>query len=386
MNEELIKQLMEFAFALPVVADDIGPLRAWTKQLRVDTLDTKSRETLDACFPAFEGLRRTAKSQADSGIKVDRTSRGAYRVATGRHRRYAGDETLPGGCYYSICNDSSGNDDGTLVWELMSYWDNTSTKFPSLLDSTVHTDDAVPYRLLYPHLAEREFLMVTVRDIVSVNSEGIRLGETEKVFVPLSIEEVEINFVMDLRHPLMQDCVAQVLGSLEAILGSQGMLLDGIRHHNLKDPPGDFATLLPTLISPHPGGTMFHDAIGALCRSAQGNGLVFPSARKDVFVSSRRDGKIESFSGWNFVDYRRAPPMNPDVAVSLLGSQIQWLTPASIGIDLEWRDDGDRREWKVSGAEAGERRRYDLEWMIKAGTMSPLSDKSPYFAARERRT
>ena len=46
MNEELIKQLTEFAFALPVVADDIGPLRAWTKQLRVDTLDTKSRETL----------------------------------------------------------------------------------------------------------------------------------------------------------------------------------------------------------------------------------------------------------------------------------------------------------------------------------------------------
>ena len=59
-------------------------------------------------------------------------------------------------------------------------------------------------------------------------------------------------------------------------------------------------------------------------------------------------------AGGIFVDYRRAPPVNPDVAVSLLGSQIQWLTPASIGIDLEWRDDGDRREWKVSGAEAGE--------------------------------
>jgi len=389
MNQERVKaiaELLEFAFALPAVADNIGPLRAWTKQLRVDGIDTKSRETLSACFPAFEGLQRRSKSLSDHGMKVDVTSRGTQRVATGRHRRYAGDETLPGGCYYSVCNDSSGNDDGILVWELMTYWDNTSTKFPSILDSTAHIEDAAPYRLRYPHLAEQPFLMLTARDIVSVNSEGIHLGETEQVFVPLVIEEVEINSVLDLRHPLMQDCFSEILGTLEALVGNQGNSLYGNVDVTLKKPPGNFASLLPTLLTPQPGATTFHDAIGAICRSAEVNGLVFPSARRDVHVASTRSGEIESFSGWNFVDYRRAPPMNTKVALENFGRLVQWLTPKNIGIDLEWHDDGNLREWKVSGAEDGERRRYDLEWLIKAGLRSPLSDKSTYFSARERGT
>jgi hypothetical protein len=41
--------------------------------------------------------------------------------------------------------------------------------------------------------------------------------------------------------------------------------------------------------------------------------MVFPSARRDVHVNAG-DGAVRGFSGWNFVDYRNAPDVRPEVS------------------------------------------------------------------------
>lgn len=136
----------------------------------------------------------------------------------------------------------------------------------------------------------------------------------------------------------------------------------------LKEAPADFRELLPTLLSPQPGGSTFLDAIGAICRNSGVKGLVFPSSRLDSNIEYVRSEGIKTFSGWNFVDYSGdSPYVAPKVLLELLGLQVQWLQPYEVGIQIEWEEDSERRAWKLSVQKKGERQRYGLEWQIMAG-------------------
>jgi hypothetical protein len=382
--DDNLRSLLERSFTVGELGYRTGPFGGWIKQLSVDQLDERSRKVLDECFPEFAGFQRVAQFYRSGGIELELTPKGTTRTDTGRLRRYAGDETLSGGRYYSVCSDASGDDGGTLVWELMSYWSAASLKFPQLVDSTVHVDAARNLRRAMPHL-DRPFLMLTAHDIRRVASEGIKLGDSVAVIMPLTIQKVRIDSVVDLRLPVVQDFFADVLGRLEADFGRAGNAAyrGGGSNFTLKRAPESFAALLPTLLTPRPGGTTFHDAIGALCRNAGAAGLVFPSARRDVHVNAG-DGAVRGFSGWNFVDYRNAPDVRPEVILQNLGLQMNWLRPEHVGITVDWTDDGMRRRWRVSGAEAGERRRYDLEWEVMAGSRTPSPGWTTWFAARDR--
>ena len=148
----------------------------------------------------------------------------------------------------------------------------------------------------------------------------------------------------------------------------------------VKQTPQTFLEILPTLITPRPGGNTFHQAIGALCRMVGVSGLGFPSARRDVYVASLRGGLVEDFDGWNFVDYRNSEIILAErsedgiaALMRLFGRQIKWLREEHVGVRIDWKDDRKRRTWHVSGAEKGERHRYDIEWEIRRGarTTSP---------------
>jgi hypothetical protein len=90
---------------------------------------------------------------------------------------------LPGGRYVSVCDDESGADGGTLVWEMMSYWTSRAKFFPELIDSTVHINAAQELRRMHPDVfGTADFLVLGASEIRSVTWENnrplIKLGST----------------------------------------------------------------------------------------------------------------------------------------------------------------------------------------------------------------
>jgi hypothetical protein len=73
-------------------------------------------------------------------------------------------------------------------------------------------------------------------------------------------------------------------------------------------PPSTVEGLFPILLSPEIGGANpFIQALGSWLRSHGCHGIVFSSARSD-FSATERGGTLATSAGWNFVDFRGAPP------------------------------------------------------------------------------
>jgi len=334
-------------------------LRCWLKQLIPDELDEHSRQLLDNCFPDFNDQHDVANRLNADELAFVVGAKGTLPTHLGRLRRFAG-PGLPRGRYSSICQDSSGDDGGTLVWELMSYWTANATLFPELIDSTVHHDAARALRENYPSIVgAAPFLLIKASQIEGLTSDEskptIVLGTSIAKVLPLHIVQVEIDRVVDLRLQTTQDWFADFFGRLETEKGRAGN--NGLRIW--KEAPSGFREILPTLMTPSIGGTSFHQAVGSWLRTNKANGLVFPSARRDVH-SQDRNGLVEKSEGWNFVLYHRAGPAGPE---NLFGLLPKWLSEEDTGLSIvEWEDGETRRSFAVAGAEAGERKRYDLEW------------------------
>ncbi len=232
----------------------------------------------------------------------------------------------------------------------------------------------------------RHFLVLKATDIVSFDKNEIKLGDSTAIILPLEIYQLELTRAVDLRLPVIQDFFTFIFARLETVYGLGGYNKMGGEAMNVmqkKELP-DFKSLLPTLVTPQPGGTSFLDFIGAICRNCEVDGLIFPSARRDVFVEHLKDHGIQSFSGWNFVDYRAAGAVDATTVLELLGLQVQWLTANHVGVQIEWDDTKLHRRWRVHGAENGERNRYRIEWEIMMGQKVPNPSWTPWFAGRER--
>lgn len=354
-------------------------LRGYVKQIKVSNLDNRTRKLIDECFPHFSGNQEIADSLSKGGFKIGMYSKGSHPVASGRMRRFAGGANLSGGRYYSLCGDSSGYDGGTLVWELMSYWNAGSKWFPELIDSTVHKDADTKLRKQIPWL-DKPYLMLRAYEIIKSAKTEMWLGKAVAIVMPLEIAKVEIHNVVDLRLPGTQDWFCEFFGHLEADAGERGTGPDQ-KIVIIKDAPKSFKDMLPTLLTPSPGGTSFHDAVGAWLRNHDVNGLVFPSARRNVNVRSRAD-IVEKHDGWNFVLYHGSPSTDYD---TLFGLQPHWLSEREVGIKIIWKDSDSRREWSVKGAEEGERRWYDLEREFARTGLHRSVVRDSRFEAREKK-
>ena len=355
-------------------------LRAVIKQLKTIDLDERSIGLLDACFPEFRGSQQVSQWLAEGGIEMQMTSKGAIPATSGRMRRYAGDASLPGGRYFALCNNDSGWDGGTLVWELMSYWTSDSEFFPELIDSSVHIDSAQELRKQIDWLGDKPFLLLKAYDIQDASSERIELGNATGIVMPLNIVCVEISDVLDLRTRASQDWFAHHFGEMECELGKQGVNVGGSLMRTLKDVPGSFKEILPTILAPNAGGLAFHEGVGAWLRSNAYNGLVFPSARRNCSVTCN-DAEALEFDGWNFVDYRGAGPAS---YAQFFGLQPHWLKEHQTGVEItDWEDSAGERHWRIEGNEEGERRRYDLEWKRRAGNFHSSVVQDSRYGARE---
>jgi hypothetical protein len=314
-------------------------LRACLKQVSVDALDELSRSALEACFPRF-AIRSTDFLENLTqlpNVKFAIMSNGTYELGEGRYRRYAGRRDLPGSRYYSVCCDESGNDGGTLCYELMSYWDSRTGFYPNLTDFTTH-DDPTTLSLRNTLTAKSTLLILAydLQDLIVVEEGFASSRQPTPALIPLQLCEVECENVLDLRRPAAQDWLAGRVGK-----GS----IEG------------FANLFASLISPTPGGHLFHQKFGAWLRSHGCLGLVFPSARRDIAVDAT-DDRVFASDGWNFVRYDGAPSLEEETQIE---PPVPRLKPADVGAEIYYKIEDGVRRWRVQGPEAGERSRINYE-------------------------
>jgi hypothetical protein len=119
------------------------------------------------------------------------------------------------------------------------------------------------------------------------------------------VKEQEVRNVLDLRHSDCRRWLLEEFLPLEISEGNKRRAKNNVVYFG-KEPPSTVEELFPILLAPEIGGSNpFIQALGSWLRCHGCNGIVFPSARSD-FSASERASEIETFSGWNFVDFRGA--------------------------------------------------------------------------------
>jgi tetratricopeptide (TPR) repeat protein len=356
----------------------------WLKSMRPGDFDEEQRRAFELTFAHFFEEQQTAPSV----IEESQRSLGGLAVTFEQpfaFRRFAGGRNLPRSRYYSVCQDSTGDDGGTLRNELCSYvdvrvsgeisvWDYTD---PMLLGAKLanrnrFTRDEFPEYPLGVNFQSARGVESPwadqLKDTKRAHSGArIHLGEGFTIFLPLRVERVTVQRVIDLRTPSVRQWLAQhvfsgiptaryIYSDIISPPTDRGelfrhlltisipqLLLDEseIAKHLADSAKGDarkiqaeghwedmkfyathpegkcnrlsemtdnaFHNLLPLLLFHPKGGSPITEAIGEWLRSLGANAFIYPSARNDTRVQIE-NGTLTRFAGWNLLDYRDAPP------------------------------------------------------------------------------
>ena len=229
-------------------------------------------------------------------------------VNEAKRRRYAEDETLNRGSYFSVCTNADGDDGGTMVREMNAYRDPKSGGRTEAFDLNDTNGREALQSLGYPVGDRQKAFAVVIFDPVDFSERNGELAfstasansveklEYRVIVVPYVVEYFEIERVIDLRKRHVQNWIYRKFRVGDGII--------------LKKPNGtnirSFFEMMPTLMTPEIGGNEITNAIGLWMRRHDINALVFPSARSDVFVEYTR-GEISAFGGWNMVRYTGSP-------------------------------------------------------------------------------
>jgi hypothetical protein len=320
-----------------------GPAEVLVKHISPEGLSDLGRDVLDHCFG---GHRRWIGQNP-----------GANPVT----KRFSGHPLLPGGFYYTVAKDRSGDDGGTLAQELKAYaahgseqqglfefWDSTvpiqraaclefvqgstSTAPPVEMNGPCIVVALLPFKG-QPHPVARRYTSKPV---------------AVHVCIVLSIERLRFSSVVDLREPQTARNFAYDMTRLPFFPNNA--------------PLDSFRDLLPTMLRQNIGGTHgFSNAIGSALRHMGAQALIFPSARSDCFVESE-DGIVRRWGGWNLVRYAGAP--DPEVIryvdldpwlkrIGHFGDTRGERNLEYAGVSLEF-EERDRKagSWRVTGLSA----------------------------------
>ncbi len=276
----------------------LTPLIAEGRQIDFERLHADSKMFLRFAFPGFS-------QTSDSEKRYNRN-----------RRRYAGDllsfwelkeSDLPRGRYHALLTPH-GHDGGLLREELLNYADSNITGDFAILDGLqagefaklglsepmdaiagvmVRTEDAIQ---MFDQFARQHNSDMVTRYLQSNSSIFCALMNTIRT-------ELRVDRCFDLRRPVarewlyetFRDGCPEITGTAETFPGK------------------DFLDMLPSLSQTSNGGGLLSQAVGVVLRRLGAEGLVFPSARKSVQATLYR-GELIDWDGWNFVDYRGAPP------------------------------------------------------------------------------
>ena len=285
------------------------------KQVRVSDLEEVERLALSFFFPGYhEGSgfekrkldeEHLLKEAQDSGFEIIRDKNQA--------RRYAGDFSLPRSSYFTVCRDEAGDDGGLLLRELSTYAQPQKSGLVQLYDTTDPSDAIEPLRaMLKPG---KSAIFCFPQDLKHFPSPyrrfvGLDANRDAKIVAIIPTQSMQIGFdrLIDLRMPTTRRWFVTELTRLENkdMPGRDGTRVT-MPMFPLAGPLDDFKDLLPTLLAQGLGdGSGVTQIAGSWLRQLGADALIFPSARADVSVSFA-NGKLESWYGWNLVDYRGAP-------------------------------------------------------------------------------
>jgi hypothetical protein len=305
-------------------------------------------------FPAFDPnpkdpaaaqrARQVMQEQMQAAQKGG--ARQVFAVKGTARRRFAGDYSLSRGSYYSVCNDEYGNDRGTLVGELSAY------RTPSIAGHLTVYDMLMPDQadLLHQYSDAPAGFAVEIRPtpdepnpitIILQEANLISLDDPMKdvmIFMPLQVERLEVPNVLDLRQLEVQQWLARFLPDGNELLSMPNAWKIDF-----------FAELLPSFLVADRGGSDITDSIGFFLRKSGVNGLVFPSARRDVKCEFL-NGQLNDFTGWNFVDYRSSKELMADSRID----HSQWEDNLGQGVQcvLAPEDSEFAGSWRIEGLEA----------------------------------
>jgi ankyrin repeat protein len=274
----------------------------WIKQIVLERAPPLAQQAFEDAFPPFLDLALWPEKMLASIPEEGKD----WRFSGRRPRRFAGDDVLPRSRYYTLCNDESGNDAGTLVCEILAYSQFARTGEIRLIDMADPTASKQLAKLGLETPANKSILLV-----FSPGPFLLQNGLPQRVTafpIPVQTIHERIDKVVDLRVPDIADWFARVVS--QAVLQVHSPSTNKTSYLKcwpLRPPLDNFGQLLPAMLTQELGGGALSVVAGALLRRAGANALVFPSARSDPSLWVR-NGEVRRAEGWNLVDYRKAPP------------------------------------------------------------------------------
>ena len=360
--------------------------RIFLKQIRIDDLCSIGRAAMDFCFDGFSKSLSPDSQYVREGKKVFAKRFGKLGVEgipdLSLMRRYSGDHTLGRARYFSVCKDSNGNDDGTLMRELSAYRDPTKSGLITVLDPTVPSNKRLVPQVLREDTSKRLLLLFPPVG-GKAHPFAARFSEEPKplyVNLPVRVIETEIENVVDLRCPDTAEWFAKSLSQLTMSDFFPNQSLEPIPMFPFKPALNSFGDLLPTLLTQSTGGGRGElQSAGLWLRKLGVSGVVFPSSRSDCKVSVKK-GKIKSWSGFCFVDYRdsRSPEIQMNVDFSIGWPEKVQMRPDDFKetndpivydtVTTHFKNRGDRKgSWSVQGIEVRRTAMYhfcELTWLF----------------------
>lgn len=283
---------------------------AVVKQLSTADLPPDFRQVFNYLLPHWQETTKIEWSDelhrySKAGLLSMRMDHGSGDIDrfTRRYRRFGGETDLPRERYSTICFTEEGDDDGTLVNEIRTYHDPILSGCADFFDLSVKKFKAIHDSIGMPASGVDQFVVLLRSYAASdrlpdVLKHALNAGNSFIISIPLTIKQVSIDRVLDLRNPEAATWFARTFGSLELDFGP-------VKYRPFLNRPtvSSFREVLPETLVQDLGGGGFTQIAGEYLRLAGINGLVFPSARSNCSVSVV-DGAVASYAGWNFVDYR----------------------------------------------------------------------------------
>jgi hypothetical protein len=230
----------------------------WIKQMPSEGLTSEGKIFLERYFPGFYEEDEMMESLRSEGINRIVWSIGSRVTLTGRLRRYSGGKSLSRSRYFSICTNELGNDYGTLIKELIAYSQQVEGIKMSIIDSTIHSEEARLIRDSVSTMPYSDFLALL---LFPIGENGEPLRGADVVTFKLEILEADIENVLDLRVRHVQDWFCETFVDLENEVGRQGVY--GLK--TAKGCPCNFRELLPTLLTQEREGIIFMILWGVGC-------------------------------------------------------------------------------------------------------------------------
>jgi len=272
----------------------------WLKQVNLDGLSEFARHALELVFPHLTPPSRQDVDRSAQRLREEGEFDHVIPVYVNK-RRFAGDWTLGPRRYYTLAQGRSGNDYGTMLAELVAYYD------ISVGLCVVHENpkEELTARLGIPH--KDQSLLIEIPGTPGSNALLARIG-INTVWIPIRVEKIQIPDVLDLRYFDVQEWFCREFGDVHKHAAAElskhtkpgADLSDKFPKYNA---PASFLDMLPVLMDPNRGGNAVTDMIGQILRFHNVSGLVYPSARTPSGVDWV-EGKMDRFPGWNLVDYR----------------------------------------------------------------------------------